>query len=110
MFISLAELAHAGTISGKVVGVSDGDTITVLDAAKTQHKIRLASIDAPEKAQSFGQRSEEHLSDSVFGKQVQVKFNKSDKRGRTVGKVRVDGKGANFEQIRSGLAWHYKKY
>lgn len=106
----LAGFAHSETITGKVVGVSDGDTITVLDASKTQHKIRLEGIDAPEKAQPFGQRSKEHLSDQVFGKQVEVVTNKTDKYGRNVGKVLVDGKDANLEQVRSGLAWHYKQY
>ena len=64
--------AFGEVLTGKVVGVSDGDTITVLDAGKTQHKIRLAGIDAPEKAQAFGQRAKEHRSDLVFGKQVVV--------------------------------------
>jgi endonuclease YncB( thermonuclease family) len=96
--------AGAATLTGKVVGVSDGDTITVLDAAKTQHKIRLAGIDAPEKAQPFGQKSKEHLSDSVFGKQVQVEYTKTDKYGRTVGKVLVNGMDANLEQIKAGFA------
>ena len=108
--ILLAGVAQAATITGKVVGVSDGDTITVLDASKTQFKIRLEGIDAPEKAQSFGQKSKEHLSDLVFGKQVEVESNKSDKYGRTVGKVLVNGRDANLEQVRSGFAWHYKEY
>ena len=106
----LAGFAHSATITGKVVGVSDGDTITVLDASKTQHKIRLEGIDAPEKAQPFGQRSKQHLSDLVFGKQVEVVTNKTDKYGRSVGKVLVGGKDANLQQVRSGLAWHYKQY
>lgn len=108
--ILLVGLAHAATITGKVVGVSDGDTITVLDASKTQHKIRLEGIDAPEKAQPFGQRSKEHLSDQVFGRQVEVVTNKTDKYGRSVGKVMVDGRDANLEQVRAGMAWHYKEY
>ena len=103
-------LANAETITGKVVGVSDGDTITVLDANRTQHKIRLAGIDAPEKAQPFGQRSKEHLSDLVFAKQVSVEFDKTDKYGRTVGKVLVDGVDVNLAQIKAGFAWHYKEY
>lgn len=101
---------YAASINGKVVGVSDGDTITVLDASKTQIKVRLEGIDAPEKAQPFGQKSKEHLSDLVFGKQVVVESNKTDKYGRTVGKVLVNGKDANLEQVRSGFAWHYKEY
>ncbi|MDI1270484.1 MAG: thermonuclease family protein [Polaromonas sp.] len=102
--------AFAETIVGKVVGVADGDTVTVLDATKTQHKIRLSGIDAPEKAQPFGQSSKENLSRLVFGKHVLVDAGKFDRYGRTVGKVIVDGVDANLEQVRAGYAWHYKKY
>ncbi|MBL8309474.1 MAG: thermonuclease family protein [Burkholderiales bacterium] len=97
-------------VTGLVVGVSDGDTITVLDESKTQHKIRLAGIDAPEKKQAFGQRSKEHLSDLVYRKTVTVEGNKTDRYGRTVGKVLVDGVDANLEQVKAGFAWHYKQY
>ena len=102
--------AQAATLSGRVVGVSDGDTVTVLDAGRTQHKIRLAGLDAPEKAQPFGQKSKEHLSDSVFNKQVQVEYSNTDKYGRILGKIFVNGMDANLEQIKAGFAWHYKKY
>jgi endonuclease YncB( thermonuclease family) len=61
---------HADTLTGRVVGVADGDTITVLDANRQQHKIRLQGIDAPERAQPFGQRSKESLSTMVFNKEV----------------------------------------
>ena len=103
-------VASANTINGKVVGVSDGDTITVLDGSKTQHKIRLSGIDAPEKAQPFGQVSKEHLSALVFGKQVTVETDKTDKYGRNIGRVLVNGTDANLAQIKAGLAWHYKEY
>ena len=102
--------AAAEVIVGKVVGVADGDTVTVLDATKTQHKIRLSGIDAPEKEQPFGQRSKGNLSRLVFGKQVEVDTEKIDRYGRNVGKIRVGGVDANLEQISAGLAWHYKKY
>lgn len=102
--------AFAASLAGKVVGVTDGDTITVLDAANVQHKIRLAGIDAPEKSQAFGQRSKEHMSALVFGKTVEVIWNKTDRYGRTIGKVVVAGQDANLDQVRSGLAWHYKAY
>ena len=97
-------MACAETITGKVIGVMDGDTIEVLDATKTPRRIRLAGIDAPEKAQPFGARSKQHLSDQVFGKQVEVLSNKTDKYGRTVGKVMVGGKDVNLEQVSSGFA------
>jgi endonuclease YncB( thermonuclease family) len=87
------QTAFAETYTGRVVGVSDGDTITVLDSSNTQHKIRLAGIDAPEKSQAFGQRSKESLSASVFGKSVTIDSNKSDKYGREIGKVIVSGQG-----------------
>lgn len=102
--------AYAETLKGRVVGVSDGDTVTVLDGSKTQYKIRLMGIDAPEKKQPFGQRSKQLLSDLVFNKDVTVEYSKKDKYGRTVGKITVGGVDANLEQIKAGLAWHYKKY
>ena len=81
--------AYADTITGRVVGVADGDTVTVLDAEKVQHKIRLAGIDAPEKSQPFGNRSKQNLSDLVFQKDVRVDWDKRDRYGRIVGKVMV---------------------
>lgn len=102
--------AWADTIIGRVVGVADGDTITVLDASRQEHKIRLDGIDAPEKAQAYGQRSKQSLSDLVFGKAVEVDTHKRDRYGRQVGKVLLQGKDVNLEQVSRGLAWHYKAY
>lgn len=101
---------HAGVVEGRVVGIADGDTITVLDDTNTLHKIRLAGIDAPEKKQPFGNRSKESLSDLVFAKTVIVVTDKRDKYGREVGKVLVDGLDANLVQVQRGMAWHYKAY
>lgn len=102
--------AWAATLHGKVVGVSDGDTITVLGEKKSAYRVRLAGIDAPEKSQPFGDRSKHRLSDLVFGKAVDVDWHKTDKYGRLVGKVIVDGRDANLSQVQNGLAWHYKAY
>lgn len=103
--------ALAGTITGRVVGVADGDTVTVLDANKTQQKIRLAGIDAPEKKMPFGQRAKEHLSDLVFGKQVEVETTKKDRYGRWVGIIVLDGRrDVNLAMVNAGMAWHYKQY
>jgi len=93
-----------------VVRVSDGDTVTLLDGLRAQHRIRLAGIDAPEKAQPFGDASKRHLSDMVFGESVSVEYEKQDRYGRIVGKILKDGHDASLEQIRVGLAWHYKQY
>lgn len=97
-------------ITGKVVGVHDGDTATVLDADKTQYKFRFNGIDAPELKQDFGQKSKQNLSKLIFGKEVTVVFSKIDKYGRYVGKIFVNGIDANIEQIKAGFAWHYKKF
>ena len=101
---------HAGIIEGRVVGVADGDTITVLDADRVQHRIRLGGIDAPEKRQAFGTRSKQSLSDIVFNRAVTVETNKADRYGRAIGKVLVDGIDANLQQVSRGFAWHYKAY
>lgn len=106
----LALQAHADTLLGKVIRVADGDTITVLDDSHTQHKIRLAGIDAPESKQAFGNVSKQSLVEQVAGQAVAVEWSKSDKYGRKVGKVLLDGQDINLEQIRRGLAWHYKQY
>ena len=102
--------AAAETLVGKVVGVTDGDTVTVLDEQRQQHKVRLAGIDAPEKRQPFGSRSKEALSDKVFGKTVAIEWNKLDRYGRIVGKIVVDARDVNLGQIEAGLAWWYQKY
>ena len=106
----LSGCVHAEVITGKVIGVMDGDTIEVLSQGNSTRRIRLEGIDAPEKAQPFGARSKQHLSETVFGKLVEVQSNKIDKYGRTVGKVLVGCKHANLEQVRAGFAWHYKEY
>ena len=104
--------AHAAEpIKGEVVSISDGDTVTVLDATHVQHKIRLSGIDAPEKSQPFGQRSKQALADQVFRKQVTIEWSKQDKYRRNVGRViTANGIDANLKQIEQGMAWHYKKY
>jgi endonuclease YncB( thermonuclease family) len=110
VLLLLALTTQAETIKGRVVAVADGDTVTVLDATKTQYKVRLAGIDAPEKAQAFGQRSKESLGELVFDRVVTVETTKRDRYGRSVGTVRIDGLDANLEQIKRGMAWHYRAY
>lgn len=109
-FIFSIQATNADTITGRVVGVADGDTITVLDSTNTQFKVRLAGIDAPEKKQAFGNASKKSLSDLVFDKQVTVDWKKLDRYGRNVGKILINGQDVNLEQIKRGMAWYYKKY
>lgn len=118
----LAAPTRAAELRGKVVGVADGDTITVLDAARTAHKVRLAGIDAPESGQPSGPRAKQNLSALAFGKRVIVVWRKRDRYGRPIGQVRLLGAGAcggpqlacledvGLAQIESGLAWHYKRF
>lgn len=95
--------------TGKVVGVTDGDTITVL-VNKESIKLRLEGIDAPESGQSFGTKSKQALSEMVFGKQVTIKKTGEDRYGRTLGVVVVGDVDANAKMIQDGWAWHFKKY
>jgi endonuclease YncB( thermonuclease family) len=106
----LAPGSYAGLLTGTVVRIVDGDTITVLDASKTQHRVRLAGIDAPELGQSYGKTSRQHLALLVGGKSVTVDWQKRDRYGRIVGKVLQDSADAGLAQIRAGVAWHFKKY
>lgn len=103
-------LAQAETLVGEVVGLADGDTVTVLDAHRVQHKIRLAGIDAPEKGMPWSQKSKEALSDRVYRRTVTVEWQKQDRYGRLIGKILVDGQDANLAQVANGMAWHYKDY
>lgn len=110
LLIFLQLVAHADVLLGYVVGVSDGDTITVLDDNKQRHVIRLMGIDAPEKAQAFGLKAKQSLSDLVFDRDVSVTWFKRDRYLRTVGQVRLDDTDVCLEQIKRGFAWHYKQY
>lgn len=92
-----------------MVGVTDGDTLKVLrDGAEVP--IRLSSIDAPEKAQAFGQKSKESLSELCFGKMATLTDTGKKHRDREIATVHCDGVDANTEQVRRGMAWVYRKY
>lgn len=95
---------------GRVVGIADGDTITVLHDNKPE-KIRLYGIDCPEKHQNFGQRAKQVASDEVFNKNVNIKPVTTDRYGRTIAMVYYDGnQSLNEKLIESGLAWVYTQY
>ena len=109
-FTVLSSSAYAETLVGRVVGIADGDKLTLLDTSNTQHKIRLAGIDSPEKNQPFGQVCKQSLSGLAYDHSAQIDWKKMDRYGRIIGKVLVDGRDVNLEQIRRGCGWHYKKY
>lgn len=100
----------AAEMIARVVAVADGDALTVLDSNNTEYKIRLSGIDAPEKSQPFGKQAKQSLAAMVLHKTVLIDYKKRDKYQRVVGKVLLDYKDISLEQIKRGLAWHYKKY
>ena len=100
----------AKTISGKVVKVIDGDTITILNSENKQIKIRLYGIDAPEKDQDCGKISRNYLSELVAGKTIDVNVINIDRYGRSVGRIKIDDKEVAEEMLKAGLAWVYTYY
>jgi micrococcal nuclease len=98
------------TVTGKVVKVADGDTITILDSDNRQHKIRLYGIDTPEKSQAYGKKAKTFTANLVAGKAVKVKVYDTDRYGRSVGVVFVGGPNVNRAIIKNGFAWQYRKY
>lgn len=110
LLLTLLFPLHAEEIRGKVVHIADGDTITVLDANKTQHKIRLEGIDAPEHHQAFGTKSKERIAEKVAGKEVVVIWKSKDRYGRILGDVYLGDRHINLEMVQDGMAWHYKQY
>jgi len=108
--VTVAAHAAGWIVEGRVVGVSDGDTITVLDDSKTQHKIRFAGIDAPEKGQAFGNASKESLSRLVFNKRIEARCRKRDRYKREVCAVFVGSRDVGLEMVRAGMAWWFREY
>lgn len=98
------------SLTGKVIGVSDGDTITVLTDQREQIKIRLFGIDAPEKSQDYGQKAKDFTASIVAGKEVIIEPVDTDRYGRTVGLVSVNGSNLNEQIVTNGYGWVYRKY
>ncbi|OHC72297.1 MAG: hypothetical protein A3H93_14440 [Rhodocyclales bacterium RIFCSPLOWO2_02_FULL_63_24] len=112
-------LPRAETIEGRVVGVIDGDTLTIRDSGKVRHKVWLVGVDAPEAKQPFGQAAKTHLTGLVFGRDVTVEWRQRDRYGRIVGKLMLQPSDcpncartvdAGLAQIEAGLAWWYREY
>lgn len=101
--------ALADLIQGKVVGVTDGDTIEVLVGQKT-FKVRLNGIDAPEEHQAYGMESKKALSSFIYGKDVAVNIVDRDKYDRAIADVSFNGVNVNQEMVRTGNAWWFEKY
>jgi endonuclease YncB( thermonuclease family) len=105
----VAGSALAQPLTGRVVRVADGDTLTLL-VDRSPIKVRLSAIDAPEKGQPFRTRSRQGLSGLCFGKTAEVTIRGQDRYGRTLGDVICDGQSANEALVSQGLAWVYQQY
>ena len=119
LILFLCSASVLADITGRVVSVTDGDTIKVLDNTNTQWKVRLTGIDAPERGQPFGTKSKDHLAFMVAGKEVLVESDKNDRYGRVLGKVWVQPSDCptcaktldvNHAQVLAGMAWWYRYY
>jgi endonuclease YncB( thermonuclease family) len=111
LLISSFQVQPADTLSGKVIGIKDGDTIDILYNGK-KLTVRLAHIDCPEKKQPFGQAAKKFMSDNCYEQVVTIQHkNEYDRNKRLIGEV-INAKGENINKqlVKAGLAWHFKKY
>jgi len=105
--------ATAAVLICIVVGITDGDTLTTrcdTSIGVETMKVRLAEVDAPEKAQPFGNRSKEHLARVCFNRVAEVRPQATDRYGRIVAQVTCEGANANREQVHAGMAWVFDRY
>ena len=115
LLIAFGIIAHlySAEITGRVVGITDGDTVTVIEQDQgkiNRFTVRLYGIDAPEKQQEFGTKAREYLSKLIFDKYVRVHFREIDRYGRIVGRIYDGEKEINVQMIAAGMAWHYRQY
>ena len=107
----LSAQVYAQTLTGKVIGIKDGDTVVVIDVSNTQTTLRLAEVDCPEKAQAFGTRAKQFTSDAVYLKQIKYEVTDTDRYGRSIAKIYYDdNKYLSAEIIKNGFGWQYKQY
>ncbi len=102
-------LSSAETLEGRITGITDGDSITIM-VDRTEVKVRLSEIDAPERKQAFGSRAKQALSDLCFGQVARVESTGREHRKRVIGRVYCAGVDANAEMVRLGYAWVYREY
>jgi micrococcal nuclease len=110
LFLLLPSIAFSETITGKVIKVADGDTITILTPGNKQIKIRLSAVDTLEGGQAYGKKAKQFTSKMVYKKSVQVDKETIDRYGRTVGFVHVNGTNLNKQIVANGYGWVYRKY
>ena len=111
LFISLTTFSQT-TLTAKVVGIKDGDTVVVLDSLNNQTTLRLAEVDCPEKSQPFGTKSKQFTSDQIYLKTIKYIVTDTDRYGRSIAMIYydTDNKYLSAEIIKAGMGWHYKRY
>jgi endonuclease YncB( thermonuclease family) len=110
LFISLFTVFGQTMLTGKVIGIKDGDTIEVIDKQYKTTVLRLAEVDCPEKKQPFGNKAKQFTSDAVYRKTISYIVTNKERYGRSVAKVYYNNKYLSAEIIKNGMGWHYKKY
>jgi endonuclease YncB( thermonuclease family) len=110
LFISVFTVYSQTILTGKVIGIKDGDTIEVIDKHNKTTILRLAEVDCPEKKHPFGKNAKQFTSDAVYLKTVTYTVTDKDRYGRSVAKVYYNNKYLSAEIIKNGLGWQYKKY
>lgn len=102
--------ALAGEVTGVVVGITDGDTIKLLDQDRREHVIRISAIDAPERSQPYGQRAKQRLSALAFRRQATARCAKIDRYRRQVCSVFIANEDVGLRLVKDGMAWHFKRF
>lgn len=111
LFAIIPLASFSQILRGNVVKISDGDTFTLLVNGNEQVRVRIDGIDAPEKGQAFGNRAKEYLSSLIWGESITVCVSKTDRYGRSIGKVSTPAIGdVGLEMIKAGYAWQYRDY
>ncbi len=113
IFLLFSETIYCqSTLTAKVVGIKDGDTVVVLDSLNNQTTLRLAEVDCPEKSQPFGTKAKQFTSDQIYLKTIKYVVTDTDRYGRSIAMLYydTDNKYLSAEIIKAGMGWHYKKY
>lgn len=112
LLFSFTSLFSQTTLTAKVVGIKDGDTVVVLDSLNNQTTLRLAEVDCPEKNQPFGTKAKQFTSDQIYLKTIKYVVTDTDRYGRSIAMIYydTDNKYLSAEIIKAGMGWHYKRY
>jgi endonuclease YncB( thermonuclease family) len=98
------------SFEAKVKRIIDGDSILVTDSKEVEYEVQLEGIDAPELKQDFGKESANALTKLLKDKSVKLTWGSKDTYDRLLAQVYVEDVHVNMEMLKSGMAWHFKRY